>query len=114
MVDHVRLRERLEGVAPDDRPQGGLGDLVDRRRHVLDRDDQADRVVNAVVGDGRDVGLTLSRVMIPWDWIGIVTIRSQSEFRTGWFIESLATQTLVVFVYAPAACRSCAADRAAR
>ena len=52
--------------------------------------------------------------MIPWDWIGIVTIRRESEFRTGWFIESLATQTLVVFVYAPAACRSCAADRAAR
>ena len=44
----------------------------------------------------------------------VVLDASQSEFRTGWFIESLATQTLVVFVYAPAACRSCAADRAAR
>ena len=26
--------------------------------------------------------LTLSRVMIPWDWIGIVTIRSETRFST--------------------------------
>jgi len=40
LIDRVRLRQRLvERVAPDDRAQCRLGDLVDRRGHVLDRDD---------------------------------------------------------------------------
>jgi P-type Mg2+ transporter len=35
------------------------------------------------------------------------------EFRTGWFVESLATQTLIIFVFAPTGYRSCTAGRAA-
>ena len=48
----------VEGVLPDDFPQGGLGDLgdlVDRGPDVLDRDHRLHRVDDAVVGDGGHV-----------------------------------------------------------
>lgn len=35
-----------------------------------------------------------------------------TEFRTGWFVESLATQTLIIFAIRTVACRSCAAGPA--
>jgi hypothetical protein len=39
---------------------------------------------------------------------------THDEFRSGWFVESPATQTLVVFSSGHGACRSSAADRASR
>jgi hypothetical protein len=56
LVDGVGLRQRLvERVAPDDRAKRGLGDLVDRGGDVLDRHHRAHDVLDAVVGDRRDV-----------------------------------------------------------
>ena len=55
-VDLLGLGERLvERVLADDRAQRGLGDLVDRGGDVLDRDDRAHRVLDAVVRHRRDV-----------------------------------------------------------
>jgi hypothetical protein len=42
-------------VASHHRTQRGLGDLVDGGLDVLDRDDRAHHIGDAVVGDGRDV-----------------------------------------------------------
>src|SRR3954470_4129927 len=56
LVDLVRLGQGLvEGVTAHDGAERGLGDLVDGRSDVLDRDDGADRIVDAVVRDGGDV-----------------------------------------------------------
>jgi hypothetical protein len=55
-VDPVGLGQGLvKGVLADHLAQGGLGDLVDGRGHVLDGDHRADRVGHPVVGDGRHV-----------------------------------------------------------
>src|SRR6185312_5647110 len=42
-------------MAADHGAQGGLGDLVDRRGDVLDRQHRADGVSDAVVGDGGNI-----------------------------------------------------------
>ena len=55
-VDAVGLGQGLvKGVLADHLAQGGLGDLVDGRGHVLDRDHRLGRVDDLVVGDGGDV-----------------------------------------------------------
>ena len=69
-------------VLADHLAQGGLGDLVDGRGHVLDRDHRLGRIHHPVVGHAETSTLTLSRVMMPWDWMGMVTIRSDTRRST--------------------------------
>jgi hypothetical protein len=65
-----------------DLAQGGLGDLVDGVGRVLDRDQRGDRVGDPVVGDRGDVDRDVVAGDDPWDWIGMVTIRSDTRRST--------------------------------
>jgi hypothetical protein len=68
-------------VLADHLAQGGLGDLVDGRGHVLDRDHPC-RIHHPAYATAETSMLMLSRVMMPWDWIGMVTIRSDTRRST--------------------------------
>ena len=80
LIDRVSIRQQLiQGVTPHDGAKRGLGDLADRRLDVPNRDHRPDGILHPVVRHRRPSMLTLSLVMISWDWIGIVTIRNDTR-----------------------------------
>jgi hypothetical protein len=69
-------------VLADHLAQGALGDLVDGCGHVLDRDHLVASTTRPYATAETSM-LMLSRVMMPWDWIGMVTITRRSTSISG-------------------------------
>ena len=82
-IDLVGLGKRLiQGVLADDLAQRRLGDLVDRRLDFSIATTDFTASTTRKYATAETSTLTLSRVMIPCDWIGIVTIRSDTRCST--------------------------------